>query len=169
MTRGTTRILGARNASARTRRKRLSFAAGVVASQFPTPAWRNWQTRWTQNPVIARSCGFEPLRRQTSLGIGCLRGRQSLGPKTERRSNPGLLSRRDIAFFTVLIDVEALPFDLRSDTQTDQAPYYCANNRASHHGNQNRDCDRLQLLQPQSMSNDSRETILRGGIERSGS
>src|SRR6266699_2927014 len=28
------------------------------------PAWRNWQTRWTQNPVIARSCGFEPLRRQ---------------------------------------------------------------------------------------------------------
>ena len=29
------------------------------------PAWRNWQTRWTQNPVIARSCGFEPLRRQS--------------------------------------------------------------------------------------------------------
>ena len=31
------------------------------------PAWRNWQTRWTQNPVIARSCGFEPLRRQSVL------------------------------------------------------------------------------------------------------
>src|SRR5207302_4819593 len=31
------------------------------------PAWRNWQTRWTQNPVIARSCGFEPLRRQSLL------------------------------------------------------------------------------------------------------
>src|SRR6266480_7329742 len=30
------------------------------------PAWRNWQTRWTQNPVIARSCGFEPLRRHPS-------------------------------------------------------------------------------------------------------
>gem|GEM_PF-6847501 len=27
------------------------------------PAWRNWQTRWTQNPVLARVCGFEPLRR----------------------------------------------------------------------------------------------------------
>src|SRR5438067_3945294 len=27
------------------------------------PAWRNWQTRWTQNPVAARPCGFEPLRR----------------------------------------------------------------------------------------------------------
>jgi hypothetical protein len=28
------------------------------------PAWRNWQTRWTQNPVAVRPCGFEPLRRQ---------------------------------------------------------------------------------------------------------
>ncbi len=23
------------------------------------PKWRNWQTRWIQNPVIAISCGFE--------------------------------------------------------------------------------------------------------------
>jgi hypothetical protein len=45
-------------------RKRLSFAFDFVASDFFSPAWRNWQTRWTQNPVIARSCGFEPLRRQ---------------------------------------------------------------------------------------------------------
>jgi hypothetical protein len=43
----------------------LSFALEFVVSTFPTPAWRNWQTRWTQNPVIARSCGFEPLRRQS--------------------------------------------------------------------------------------------------------
>src|ERR1700719_4363859 len=45
------------------------------------PAWRNWQTRWTQNPVIARSCGFDPLRRHSlapkplpkklSLGLMC--------------------------------------------------------------------------------------------------
>jgi hypothetical protein len=34
------------------------------ANLFAQPAWRNWQTRWTQNPVAARSCGFEPLRRQ---------------------------------------------------------------------------------------------------------
>src|SRR5581483_8965302 len=27
------------------------------------PTWRNWQTRWTQNPVLARVCGFDPLRR----------------------------------------------------------------------------------------------------------
>src|SRR4029450_5673443 len=40
----------------------VSFRSGPQA-----PAWRNWQTRWTQNPVIARSCGFEPLRRQTVL------------------------------------------------------------------------------------------------------
>lgn len=46
-------------------RKRLSFAFDFVASEFFSPAWRNWQTRWTQNPVIARSCGFEPLRRQS--------------------------------------------------------------------------------------------------------
>src|SRR5438034_1190453 len=48
-------------------RKRLSFGADFVASEFPAPAWRNWQTRWTQNPVIARSCGFEPLRRHARL------------------------------------------------------------------------------------------------------
>jgi hypothetical protein len=50
-------------------RKRLSFSADFVASEFPAPAWRNWQTRWTQNPVIARSCGFEPLRRQSSARV----------------------------------------------------------------------------------------------------
>ena len=27
------------------------------------PAWRNWQTRWTQNPVSARTCRFDPGRR----------------------------------------------------------------------------------------------------------
>jgi hypothetical protein len=44
--------------------KPLSFAFDFVASDFLSPAWRNWQTRWTQNPVAARPCGFEPLRRQ---------------------------------------------------------------------------------------------------------
>ena len=47
--------------------KPLSFAFDFVASNFLSPAWRNWQTRWTQNPVAARSCGFEPLRRQSVL------------------------------------------------------------------------------------------------------
>ncbi len=27
------------------------------------PLWRNWQTRWTQNPVLAREYGFDPHRR----------------------------------------------------------------------------------------------------------
>src|SRR5439155_99160 len=43
----------------------LELRVGLCNFTFPAPAWRNWQTRWTQNPVIARSCGFEPLRRQT--------------------------------------------------------------------------------------------------------
>jgi hypothetical protein len=33
----------------------------VFSSRKPT--WRNWQTRWTQNPVHASECGFDPLRR----------------------------------------------------------------------------------------------------------
>ena len=35
-------------------------------SSYPSytlPAWRNWQTRWTQNPVSARTCRFDPGRR----------------------------------------------------------------------------------------------------------
>ena len=27
------------------------------------PAWWNWQTCWTQNPVVATPCGFDPRRR----------------------------------------------------------------------------------------------------------
>jgi hypothetical protein len=39
----------------------------LFCSLIPSPpAWRNWQTRWTQNPVLARVCGFDPLRRHTS-------------------------------------------------------------------------------------------------------
>ena len=37
------------------------------------PTWRNWQTRRTQNPVTARSCGFDPLRRHVLLVPGTLR------------------------------------------------------------------------------------------------
>ncbi len=29
------------------------------------PLWRNWQTRWTQNPVVATPCGFDSHRRHT--------------------------------------------------------------------------------------------------------
>src|SRR4051812_35982958 len=42
----------------------LRRARQVRNGSLRQPAWRNWQTRWTQNPVIARSCGFDPLRRQ---------------------------------------------------------------------------------------------------------
>src|SRR5437870_6952858 len=45
----------------------MLVAASKMRMFLNSPAWRNWQTRWTQNPVIARSCGFEPLRRQSFL------------------------------------------------------------------------------------------------------
>ena len=31
------------------------------------PAWRNWQTRWTQNPVSSRTCRFDPGRRYSIM------------------------------------------------------------------------------------------------------
>ncbi len=31
------------------------------------PTWRNWQTRQTQNLVLVRVCGFDPLRRHHFL------------------------------------------------------------------------------------------------------
>src|SRR5262249_22719465 len=53
---------------------RLSFAFDFVASDF-SPAWRNWQTRWTQNPVTAGWCGFEPLRRHLHWALNVGRSR----------------------------------------------------------------------------------------------
>ena len=58
--------------------KRLSFLGGAsiadrltrekIRTHFPTlkapmPVWRNWQTPGTQNPVSARTCGFDPRHR----------------------------------------------------------------------------------------------------------
>src|SRR6266481_10070519 len=42
------------------------FAARATYCLLPQmPTWRNWQTRWTQNPVLATVCGFDPLRRHS--------------------------------------------------------------------------------------------------------
>ena len=68
----------------------------------------------------------------------------------------------------MLINVESLPLDLRRDTQTNQPPDDCTDNRAPHDRKQNRDGDRLQLLQPQGMPNNFREAILGGRIEGRG-
>ena len=68
----------------------------------------------------------------------------------------------------MLINVESLALDLRRDPQTNQAPDDCTDNRAPHDGKQNRDGDRLQLLQPEGMSDNFREAILRGWIEGRG-
>ena len=58
--------------------KRLSFFEGAsvadrltresIRTHFPTqkapmPVWWNWQTPWIQNPVSARTCGFDPRHR----------------------------------------------------------------------------------------------------------
>jgi hypothetical protein len=32
----------------------------IRSFNFPTPAWRNWQTRWTQKPAIAPRETFAP-------------------------------------------------------------------------------------------------------------
>jgi hypothetical protein len=32
----------------------LELRGGLCTFTFSAPAWRNWQTRWTQNPVIAQ-------------------------------------------------------------------------------------------------------------------
>jgi hypothetical protein len=44
--------------------REVELRVGACRFRIQSPAWRNWQTRWTQNPVAARPCGFEPLRRQ---------------------------------------------------------------------------------------------------------
>ena len=37
------------------------------------PLWWNWQTRGTQNPVMATSCGFDPHQRHQKNPIAFLR------------------------------------------------------------------------------------------------
>ena len=55
------------------------------------PLWRNWQTRWTQNPVLAREYGFDPHRRHILGSINLVKTRfmelfSLLTFKTEKRT-----------------------------------------------------------------------------------
>ncbi len=60
--------LAARPAGRRMPRVRSAHGRGKCSG---VPAWRNWQTRQTQNLVAARPCGFDPLRRhQTNRTAG---------------------------------------------------------------------------------------------------
>ena len=36
------------------------------------PVWWNWQTCWTQNPVLATGCGFDPRHRHHKKSHFCL-------------------------------------------------------------------------------------------------
>ena len=44
----------------------LRREARILSLRFQHAGVAEWQTRWTQNPVIARSCGFKSLRRHIS-------------------------------------------------------------------------------------------------------
>src|SRR4029079_10957309 len=76
---------------------------------------------------------------------------------------------RHVAFFAVFVDVEPLPLDLRRNPQTDYSSHEGANDGAPHHSQRNCDDDRFQLLDPQPVTNYSRQAVLRGWIERAGS
>ena len=39
----------------------------VIISTCLTPVWWNWQTRGTQNPVVAIPCGFDPHHRHQRI------------------------------------------------------------------------------------------------------
>ena len=40
-----------------------------LSPQAPMPVWWNWQTPGTQNPVSARTCGFDPRHRHQTNKI----------------------------------------------------------------------------------------------------
>src|ERR1039458_3429345 len=44
------------------------------------PTWRNWQTRQTQNLVLVRVCGFDPLRRHQDFPVAPARHKPSCLP-----------------------------------------------------------------------------------------
>ena len=52
-------------------RARSSDRCGATIAP-PSPEWRNWQTRGTQNPVSFGTCGFDPhLRHSEPLVLRC--------------------------------------------------------------------------------------------------
>ena len=42
---------------------RLEHGAAACYFELLPPEWRNWQTRWTQNPVVLSTVWFDPLLR----------------------------------------------------------------------------------------------------------
>src|SRR5271165_4020555 len=84
----------------------LRFASNrLLIPSSEKPTWRNWQTRWTQNPVHASECGFDPLRRQmlphqppTRLRI-VLRA-PSLHIHSDRFQNPFIVVPRTVHTWT---------------------------------------------------------------------
>ena len=44
----------------------------IIQKQLNKPVWWNWQTCWTQNPVVAIPCGFDPRHRHQTVQIRTL-------------------------------------------------------------------------------------------------
>src|SRR5437868_10027221 len=50
-------------------RQCLRLRGNVAVSPSDQPGRRSWQTRWTQNPMIARLCGFESSAGKFNLSV----------------------------------------------------------------------------------------------------
>jgi carboxypeptidase family protein len=92
----------------------LSFDSNVVSfdSDLPEAGVAEWQTRWTQNPVIARSCGFKSLRRQDNLAAAAFRqGRKRLFPDVyffHEVANLTAMFKKSLQFSCIVFIVSAL-------------------------------------------------------------
>src|SRR5947209_4485775 len=67
---------------------------------------------------------------------------------------------RDVTFFAVLVDVEALSLDLWCNAQAKRGLQQEGNHGRAREGEQHRDSHRLQLLEPQSVANHWSQSVL---------
>src|SRR4029077_17736611 len=88
------------------------------------------------------------------------------GPPGKKLGGLDMSTCRHVAFFAVFVDVEALPLDLRRNPQTDCSSDERANEGASDHGQHDRNYDCFQLLDPERVTNNSCQAILRGWVKR---
>ena len=72
-------------------RKQLDFAGGFRYNKKASPVWWNWQTPGTQNPVSARTCGFDPRHRHHVGAKSALLRRIFYSCGTKKRHPPAPL------------------------------------------------------------------------------
>ena len=64
--------------------KRLQKTAETIIIELHLPVWWNWQTRWTQNPVVVIPYRFDPDHRHHGRGRQFCRPRPILHPCKKR-------------------------------------------------------------------------------------